>query len=180
MKSLCLVEQPVTAFLRCGGQSNPPVNRPQVSDIPWYKDDRLVSTVVRHNGYEFRRIRGAPGGERAASGRRLGARPASRARPPPLAARVTRSASFARPDEGSRNRLALSAANRIDVWFNGYYRGTVAPERFIWSDYLSSAEHPGARIPLSPRVGENRIVLRVHGRNFAGGGFYADLVRPEN
>ncbi len=79
---------------------------------------------------------------------------------------------------GAPTWLAISAANRIDVWFNGYYRGTVAPERFIWSDYLSSAEHPGARIPLSPRVGENRIVLRVHGRNFAGGGFFADLVRP--
>ncbi len=75
--------------------------------------------------------------------------------------------------------LAISAANRIDVWFNGYYRGTVAPERYIWSDYLSSAKRPGARIPLSPSAGENRIVLRVHGRNFAGGGFYADLIRPE-
>ncbi len=74
--------------------------------------------------------------------------------------------------------LALSAANRIDVWFNSYYRGTVAPERYIWSDYLSVPEHPGARIPLSPTAGENRIVLRVHGRNFAGGGFYADLIRP--
>ncbi len=79
---------------------------------------------------------------------------------------------------GAPTWLAVSAANRIDVWFNGYYRGTVAPERYIWSDYLSSPEHPGARIPLSPRSGENRIVLRVHGRNFAGGGFYADLIRP--
>ncbi len=73
----------------------------------------------------------------------------------------------------------ISPGGQPDLLANGYYRGTVAPERFIWSDYLSSAEHPGARVPISPRAGENRIVLRAHGKNFAGGGFYADLVRPE-
>ena len=76
--------------------------------------------------------------------------------------------------------LAVSAANRIDVWLNGYYRGTVAPERFIWSDYLSSDRRPGARLPLAPSAGANEIILRVHGRNFAGGGFYADLIRPSD
>lgn len=85
----------------------------------------------------------------------------------------------AEDDAGTPVWLAISAANRIDVWLNEYYRGTVAPERFIWSDYLYSFDHPGARIPLSPKAGENQILLRVHGRNFAGGGFYADLIRPK-
>jgi len=74
--------------------------------------------------------------------------------------------------------LAVSSANRLDVWFNGYYRGTVAPERFIWSDYLWSTEHPGARVPVTPRKGGNELLLRVHGRRFAGGGLYAALTGP--
>jgi len=74
--------------------------------------------------------------------------------------------------------LAISSANRLDVWLNGYYRGTVAGESFIWSDYLTSKTHPGARIPLLPDIGENKILIRVHGRRFAGGGLYLDLLRP--
>ncbi|MEM7355503.1 MAG: hypothetical protein AAF657_32115, partial [Acidobacteriota bacterium] len=74
--------------------------------------------------------------------------------------------------------LALSSANRIDVWLNGFYRGTVAPERFIWADFVTSGERPGARIPLAPSIGENEIILRVHGERFAGGGFYSRLLRP--
>ena len=74
--------------------------------------------------------------------------------------------------------LAISSANRLDVWLNGYYRGTVAEEPFIWSDYLTSTTHPGARVPLLPVIGENEILIRVHGRRFAGGGLYLDLLRP--
>ena len=73
--------------------------------------------------------------------------------------------------------FAIAAANRIDIWLNGYYRGTVAPERFVWLDYLVSSENPGARLPISPQTGANELVLRVHGRRFAGGGFYAALTR---
>ncbi len=83
--------------------------------------------------------------------------------------------------EGESNAptwLAISSANRLDVWFNGYYRGTVADERFIWSDFLTAADHPGARVPLQPVAGVNEIIVRVHGRRFAGGGLFAALVRP--
>ena len=39
--------------------------------------------------------------------------------------------------------LAASSANRLDVWLNGYFRGVIAPERFIWSDFLDNPERPG-------------------------------------
>lgn len=80
--------------------------------------------------------------------------------------------------ENAPRWLAVSSANRLDVWFRGYYRGTVAEERFVWSDYLTSARNPGARLPLLPVVGENEIVIRVHGDRFAGGGLFIDLIRP--
>ncbi len=74
--------------------------------------------------------------------------------------------------------LAVSSANRLDVWFRGYFRGTVAAERFVWSDYLTSARNPGARLSLLPVVGQNEILIRVDGDRFAGGGLFIDLVRP--
>lgn len=76
--------------------------------------------------------------------------------------------------------LAVSSANRLDVWLNGYFRGTVAEERFIWSDYLTSSESPGARLPLAFSLGANEITIRVHGRRFAGGGLFIDLVQTPN
>jgi hypothetical protein len=76
--------------------------------------------------------------------------------------------------------LASSSANRMDVWLNGFYRGTVAPERFIWSNFLTSQDNPGTRTPIAPRIGVNEIVLRVYGRRFAGGGLYLSLARGED
>ena len=75
--------------------------------------------------------------------------------------------------------LAASSANRLDVWLNGFYRGSVAEERFIWSDFETSVENPGARLPLAPQVGENEIIIRVHGRRFAAGGMFLDLIRRD-
>jgi hypothetical protein len=74
--------------------------------------------------------------------------------------------------------LAASTANRLDVWLNGYFRGTVAKEQYIWSDFASSKAHPGARIPLSPKVGENELLIRVYGKRFAGGGMFLELMQP--
>lgn len=75
--------------------------------------------------------------------------------------------------------LAFSSANRLDVWLNGFYRGSVAPDRYIWSDFLSAAEHPGAQLPMLPSAGRNEVLVRVHGRRFAGGGFFAGLRYPD-
>jgi hypothetical protein len=67
---------------------------------------------------------------------------------------------------------------RLDVWFNGYYRGTVAAERFIWSDFLTAPGHPGARLPLEPKSGVNEVLVRVYGQHFTGGGLFATLEHP--
>jgi len=72
--------------------------------------------------------------------------------------------------------LAISTANPVDVWYRGYYRGTAGNERFIWSDFTESAQHPGARFSLLSKVGRNEVVLRVNGRRFAGGGLFVEAV----
>jgi len=86
--------------------------------------------------------------------------------------------SFEGSDEQSMAWFAISSANRIDVWKDGYFRGTVAPEQYIWSDHISVPEHVGARLPLRISPGRQEILLRVHGDRFAGGGFFADILFP--
>lgn len=74
--------------------------------------------------------------------------------------------------------IAFSSANNLDVWFRGYFRGTVGSERFVWSDFLSNPNYPGARLSLIPKKGQNDIILKVYGDKFAAGGFFAALETP--
>lgn len=74
--------------------------------------------------------------------------------------------------------VAFSSANNLDVWFRGFYRGTVGSERFVWSDFLSNPDYPGARMSLIPTKGQNEIILKVYGDKFAAGGFFAALENP--
>jgi hypothetical protein len=81
-------------------------------------------------------------------------------------------------EEPSPSWIAFSSANNLDVWFRGFYRGTVGSERFVWSDFLSNPSHPGARLSLIPKQGQNDIILKVYGDKFAAGGFFAALESP--
>lgn len=81
-------------------------------------------------------------------------------------------------DEPKPSWIAFSSANNIDVWFRGFFRGTVGSERFVWSDFLSNPNYPGARLSLIPRKGQNDIILKVYGDKFAAGGFFAALENP--
>ena len=74
--------------------------------------------------------------------------------------------------------LAFSSANQLDVWLNGMYRGSVAPDLYIWADHATSAIHSGARLPVEPIAGENEVLIRVHGDTFAAGGFFAKFLTP--
>lgn len=74
--------------------------------------------------------------------------------------------------------IAFSTANNIDLWFRGYFRGTIGSERFVWSDFLSNPDFPGARLSLIPRKGKNDIVIKLYGDKFAAGGFFAALESP--
>lgn len=87
-------------------------------------------------------------------------------------------ASFDAGDAPRPGWLAFSSANRLDVWLNGFYRGTVAADRFIWRDFLTNPAHTGAQLPMLPSAGRNDVLVRVHGRRFAGGGFFAELAYP--
>lgn len=86
------------------------------------------------------------------------------------------SAKFNVDDPPAPGWLALSSANQLDVWLNGTYRGSVAPDSYIWADHATSAIHPGARLPVEPIAGENEVLIRVHGDKFAAGGFFAQFL----
>jgi hypothetical protein len=70
--------------------------------------------------------------------------------------------------------LAVSAANRLEVWLNGEILATLEPQDFIWADHATNPEHGGHRLPLMPSAGRNEILLRVHGDRFAGGGLFIE------
>ena len=70
--------------------------------------------------------------------------------------------------------LAVSSANRVEVWLNGEFLATLEPQDFIWADHATNPEHRGHRLPLMPSAGRNDILLRVHGDRFAGGGLFIE------
>lgn len=82
-------------------------------------------------------------------------------------------------DKPKPSWIALSSANNLDVWFRGFFRGTVGGERFVWSDFLTNSIYPGARLSLLPREGQNEIIIKVYGDKFAAGGFFAALETPD-
>ncbi len=84
-------------------------------------------------------------------------------------------AKFQAEQKSQNGWLSLSTANRLDIWINGYYRGTVDSNRFIWADHATSETNAGARIPFTPVPGVNDLLIRVHGNRFAGGGFFTDV-----
>jgi hypothetical protein len=83
------------------------------------------------------------------------------------------------PSATSSLALALSTANRISVWLNGAWVVDVPRQSYAWFDFLNSAEHAGATVPLRPLAGENTLLLRVDGDVFAAGGFYAALISDQ-
>jgi len=87
-------------------------------------------------------------------------------------------ASFAASDDAPPVWLAFSSANRLDVWANGDYRGSIGPEAYIWRDFLDNPQHAGARLSVYPKSGNNDVLIHVNGNRFAGGGFFAEVVSP--
>lgn len=83
---------------------------------------------------------------------------------------------FMSDDQEGAAWLALSTANRLDVWLDGQYLGSVAPQPFIWRDHATNPDHFGARLPLHLDEGQHDVFIRVHGQRFAGGGFFVDVL----
>jgi hypothetical protein len=82
---------------------------------------------------------------------------------------------FSSPESSARV-LTVSTANKLDIWLNDDYVGAIEPDSYIWSDFLSNPEHSGSRLTLEVRKGPNRLVFRVDGSRFAGGGLFAALI----
>jgi hypothetical protein len=82
-------------------------------------------------------------------------------------------------NDGALQNLVFSTANRIDAWLGERHLGTMEPQDYAWTDFLSLPDRaaPPLTVALSP--GPNILLLRVDGRRFAGGGFLAAVIPTE-
>ena len=78
--------------------------------------------------------------------------------------------------EGTSARLQFSTVDNLAIWVNGVFDGYLARDEFAWFDFGRNPEHPRTSwsVPLSH--GENDVVIRVRGGQYATGGFFARVV----
>jgi hypothetical protein len=78
--------------------------------------------------------------------------------------------------EGTSARLQFSSVDNLAIWVNGVFEGYLSRDRFAWFDFGKNPEHPQTKgsVPLSH--GNNVVVIRVRGGQYATGGFYARVV----
>jgi hypothetical protein len=74
--------------------------------------------------------------------------------------------------------LHLSTVDDLAVWVNGRFWWFVPRQGLAWFDFWSNPAHEGRRIPLPLVRGENQVVVRVRGGQYATGGFYARVEKP--
>jgi hypothetical protein len=74
--------------------------------------------------------------------------------------------------------LHLSTVDDLAVWVNGRFWWFVPRQGLAWFDFWRNPEHRGRNIPLPLERGENQIVIRVRGGQYATGGFFARLEKP--
>lgn len=68
-----------------------------------------------------------------------------------------------------------SSADKFTVWVNGRFRGFPPDTEYAWYDFWKNEEHEGIRLSVRLKAGENHIVVRVQGGQYATGGFFARL-----
>jgi hypothetical protein len=85
--------------------------------------------------------------------------------------RTTISAETAKP-----LTLRLATLNQAAVWLNGEFLGHVSPVESAWFDIAADASRPHVDLKLPVRTGENILVLRLRGGEYASGGFVAALL----
>ncbi len=79
--------------------------------------------------------------------------------------------------EGTSAVLQFSSVDNLAIWVNGVFDGYLGRDRFAWFDFGRNPEHPhtNGSVPLSH--GNNDVVIRVRGGQYATGGLYARVVR---
>jgi hypothetical protein len=72
--------------------------------------------------------------------------------------------------------LRLASLNHAAVWLNGRFLGHANPVTTAWYDIAADSTRPHINAPLRLQAGENILVLRLRGGQYASGGFYAALL----
>lgn len=82
--------------------------------------------------------------------------------------------------------LHLSSTEELALWVNGRFLGFVYRDGYVsgdndwnaWYDFATNPQHAGRRITIDLLVGDNEILVRSRARQFATGGFFAELEEP--
>lgn len=82
--------------------------------------------------------------------------------------------------------LHLSSTEELALWVNGRFLGFVYRDGYVsgdndwnaWYDFATNPQHAGRRITIDLLVGDNEILVRSRARQFAAGGFFAELEEP--
>ena len=69
----------------------------------------------------------------------------------------------------------FSSAGNLVVWVNDRFRGFLPGTEDAWYDFWYNPEHEGLRLSIRLHAGENHVVVRVQGGQYATGGFFARL-----
>jgi hypothetical protein len=81
-----------------------------------------------------------------------------------------------RSDTAKTVTLRLASLNQVAIWLNGRFLGHASPIETAWYDIATDSTRPHISAPLRLQAGENRLVLRLRGGQYASGGFYAALL----
>lgn len=83
--------------------------------------------------------------------------------------------------------LHITTLDELAISVNGRFRGFLYRDGYVsgendwnaWYDFWKNPAHAGRRMEVALRPGPNQIVVRVYNGQFASGGFFAYLERPE-
>jgi hypothetical protein len=80
-----------------------------------------------------------------------------------------------RVDRSQQATLHFSTIDDLAVWVNGRFHWFVGRAPRTWPDFWKQPAHAGQRIPIDLAAGDNVVVIRVRGGDYATGGFFVRL-----
>jgi hypothetical protein len=76
--------------------------------------------------------------------------------------------------------IGFGSADNFALWFNGRFAGFVSNTGgYAWYDFWKNPEREQRRGRFTLQPGENHVVVRVQGGQYATGGFFARVAEPE-
>lgn len=80
-----------------------------------------------------------------------------------------------RTDTAKVATLRLATLNHAAIWLNGQFLGHASPVETAWYDIASDSTRPQLTVRLRLQPGDNILLLRLRGGQYATGGFYAAM-----